>query len=398
MSTAQRVARVVGGVLAAAAIFAATGEMLARAFHLVDWLNGFPRRLFIATDDPHLPYVLRPGVDTMVRGFHVRVNAEGLRGPPVTREPAPGVHRVLALGDSATFGEGLAVEEAFPALLERDLNAAGRGRWEVLNAGVEGYNTEAEAAYLERRGLAFDPEVVVVGFNLNDYDYAPVLGPLGVLTGDPTARISAHSLANHSEFLLLLRGLVAAVERARYRAAAPPPEPAPAPERFDAFDRFVSALRKAYWRHPTDGRWQTMVDALRRLGTLTRARGIRLVIAILPDGDQIGVPDPDLTPQQKVVGICAEAGLDCLDLYAAFAAAGDRPLFLDIMHPNAAGQRIVARELAAHLLGGRWSSGSMVVVRRPRAEHVFRARVAGVGRRSVPPARHRRWRRAPCRA
>ncbi len=60
-----------------------------------------------------------------------------------------------------------------------------------------------------------------------------------------------------------------------------------------------------------------------------------------------------LVPQKKVLAICAQAGLDCLDLYPVFAdAAGEGELFFDIMHPNAAGHRLIARALADHLLGG----------------------------------------------
>ena len=72
----------------------------------------------------------------------------------------------------------------------------------------------------------------------------------------------------------------------------------------------------------------------------------------MPDGDQFETPDPSLLPQQKVLAICAEAGLDCLDLYPAFVAAGGVDLHLDIMHPNAAGQRVIAHALADRLLSG----------------------------------------------
>jgi len=336
---------VVGGSIAFTA-----GEVVSRAFHVVDRLNGFPRRLFTPTERPHLPYVLTPGIDLWMRGMHVQVNEHGLRGSGVATRPPPGVHRVLALGDSVTFGEGLEAEEAFPALLARELAARTGARYEVLNAGVEGYNAETELAFLEERGLALGPETAVVAFNLNDYDYAPVLGPLGILTRDRAARVSS-SLADVSEFYFLVRWLVATRGR-------PWGDPAPAAaftarpgQRFSDLDRYVSALRKNYYTHPADGRWQVMVDALRGLGETARAHRLRLVIAILPDGDQIGVADPDLLPQRKVLGICADAALDCLDLHPVFAAAAqDGELFFDIMHPNAAGHRLIARALAEHLL------------------------------------------------
>src|SRR5438067_11252919 len=152
-----------------------------------------------------------------MRGMHVQVNEHGLRGSGVATRPPPGVHRVLALGDSVTFGEGLEAEEACPALLARELAARAGARYEVLNAGVEGYNAETELAFLGERGLALGPATAVVAFNLNDYDYAPVLGPLGILTRDRAARVSS-SLADVSEFYFLVAG---SSRRAGGRGATP---------------------------------------------------------------------------------------------------------------------------------------------------------------------------------
>src|SRR5690348_10370340 len=79
-SAARRTMGLLAGAGVALMIFFAAGELLSRAFHLVDRLNHFPRRLFMATDDARLPYRMRPGVDSDVRGFHVKVNGLGLRG------------------------------------------------------------------------------------------------------------------------------------------------------------------------------------------------------------------------------------------------------------------------------------------------------------------------------
>jgi hypothetical protein len=93
-----------------------------------------------------------------------------------------------------------------------------------------------------------------------------------------------------------------------------------------------------------------MVDALRGFGRVAREHDLRLVVAIIPDGDQLEAPEPAPLPQQKILAICAEAELDCLDLYPAFVAAGATGLHLDIMHPNAAGQIVIAKALADRLL------------------------------------------------
>lgn len=339
------------GVLVSVCIFFAAGELLSRVYNLPERVNGFPRQLYVATDDPTVPYVLRPGLVTTVRNVPVRVNALGLRGREVPLIPEAGVHRVLALGDSATFGEGLAEEDSFPVQLERELNARSGERWEVLNAGVQGYNTEGELGFVRTRGLAMRPEAVVVGFNLNDFDYCPVIGPLGVLTRDRGVRVSRWSPANLSEFYLVVRWLL--LTRGRFlgpqlggeAALTAKPE-----QRFGDFDRAVSTIRKRYYATPTDGRWQVLVDSMHGLGEVARTHDVPLVIAIIPDGDQLETAEPSLLPQQKVLAICAEAKLDCLDLYPAFVAAGGVDLHLDIMHPNAAGQRVMAHALADRLL------------------------------------------------
>jgi len=238
-------------------------------------------------------------------------------------------------------------------VLERELVARTRGRWEVLNAGVQGYNTEAELAFLRTRGLALHPESVVVGFNLNDFDWAPVIGPLGILTSDQSARASRWSLANVSELYVALRWLV--LTHGRFLGADPTTTASftPGPgDRFAAFDRGISAYRKRYYARPTDARWPVLVDSLHGLAEVARANRLRLIVAIIPDGDQFeGGAAPPLVPQTKLLAICADAGLDCVDLWSAFAAAGGATLYFDIMHPNADGQRVIARVLADRLAG-----------------------------------------------
>jgi len=97
-----------------------------------------------------------------------QINARGFRGPEVLKEKPAGVFRVLGLGDSFTLGRGVREEDTYLRQLERLLNRSGQGKFEVLNFGVEGYNTPDEAALLEGRGLEYQPDLVLVGYYLND--------------------------------------------------------------------------------------------------------------------------------------------------------------------------------------------------------------------------------------
>lgn len=339
------------GVQLAASIvlFGILGEIVARSTHIVDRLNPFPRRLYVSTDIPDLPYRLRPGVTVDIRGSMVHVNGLGLRDrDDVGHTPAPGVRRLLVLGDSVAFGWLQDAAKAFPRQLERRLG----DRWEALNAGVPGYNAESEAAWFREFGLALAPVTAVVAVNLNDYDMTPHLNGLGILsTADD--RVSRWSPANWSELYLAIRWLALGLHGdPRLRAggaAAPPPDRKP---EWDPFDRYVSGLRKGFYRAPTEPQWSALRRAWQDLAVRTRAHGIRLVFVLFPDGDQLGAPDPDLTPQRRLLGVCAEEHLDCLDLFPAFAAIPDgRALYTDIMHPNDAGHALAADVTAAHLAG-----------------------------------------------
>jgi lysophospholipase L1-like esterase len=99
--------------------------------------------------------------------YQVHINTLGLRGPEIERTPPEGRTRILALGDSMTFGYYLEEDETWPMQFEARLRAAGRDV-EVVNAGVGGWSIESETRFLEERALALEPDHVVLAFCNND--------------------------------------------------------------------------------------------------------------------------------------------------------------------------------------------------------------------------------------
>ena len=100
----------------------------------------------------------RRGFEGPLHGALTTVDSRGRRSPGrVTRDSARRP-RVLMLGDSITFGSGVRDEETFCALMAR--------RHDVVNLGVEGYGTDQELLKLEREGLAYHPDVVVLNFTV----------------------------------------------------------------------------------------------------------------------------------------------------------------------------------------------------------------------------------------
>jgi acyl-CoA thioesterase-1 len=74
--------------------------------------------------------------------------ATGAPAPAAEPAPQPVEGTLVFLGDSLTAGQGLSQEQAFPALIEARLRAAGHP-WRVVNAGVSGDTTAGGVARLD---------------------------------------------------------------------------------------------------------------------------------------------------------------------------------------------------------------------------------------------------------
>lgn len=340
------------GVIVSVAIFVSVGELLARALHVVDRMNGFPRALYLATDLPDLPYQLRPGVHVTIRNFSVRVNTLGLRGAETTQRPTAGRRRLLVLGDSVVYGDGLDEADTFPVLVEHDLAAGGMAA-EVLNAAAPGYNTAAELTWLREFGLALSPDTVILGVSLNDYGPAPVMTPAGILASEPGTRSRLPWLTNHSELYTLL-GWLTTYARGDFwwqkvgKRREGPQQKSP-DEALPVIDEAIAKMHKNFYAAPHGPGWDSVRESLAALRDLARARGLALTVVVFPEKYQVG-PDANLDAQRVWLALCAELDLRCLDLQPAFAAAASSgPLFQDTQHPNAAGMRVAAQATAEFL-------------------------------------------------
>lgn len=115
----------------------------------------------------------QPNARGINAGVLYRSNSLGVRGPDYPRQPPPGVFRITVSGDSITMGHGVREEDAYPAVLERLLNAdSGEYRFEVINLGISGLNIIHSLGRLELRGRFYNPDLAVYGFTLNDIEGA----------------------------------------------------------------------------------------------------------------------------------------------------------------------------------------------------------------------------------
>lgn len=123
------------------------------------------------SNDPRLIYELKPELNMEFGHRQLRTNRLGLRSDrEYPTEKATNVVRIIGIGDSGMFGWDVEQNEPYLSVLESNLNARADGRsYEVLNFGVPGYNTQLEVECLRVKGLAFKPDVVIVGWCDNDF-------------------------------------------------------------------------------------------------------------------------------------------------------------------------------------------------------------------------------------
>ena len=106
---------------------------------------------------------------------------------------------ILALGNSLTAGFMVATKEAYPALLEQKLIAAGYA-CRVINAGING-ETSAGALSRINRALALDPDIVILETGLNDH----FLGLDSTLTANNIRRLV--QICQESGVTVILAGM-----------------------------------------------------------------------------------------------------------------------------------------------------------------------------------------------
>ena len=109
----------------------------------------------------HSPADLKPNVQT--QGSIRVTNSHGFRDRERMFETTSHAPRIVALGDSFTYGAGVTYDEIFTTVLERRLQDTAPGL-EVINLGVSGWDPSEEFHLLKIYGSRFHPDAVMMNF------------------------------------------------------------------------------------------------------------------------------------------------------------------------------------------------------------------------------------------
>ncbi len=290
------------------------------------------------------------------------IDAHGFRGPSVNLAERRSL-RVILLGGSAAFGQGAASDgDTFAGIL-----ASRKPDWQVINAGVTGYVSGQELAYLLHDLIDLDPDVVVVYDGWNDlfipwYGYDSMGGEVEstsfreieyqlILNHRNQTRVTSSlgglfsTLWSQSELLEVLSGWVGSLKGGEKMTISHTQRP----EDEAFFERMVTKY----------------IQNIDKMGMVCRSRGIRFMVAMQLDLGLKPSPSPQETGFMNEKNKYAEYQEVFAPLYRRFiqqaltasqladetifdmnteprALASTTTLLADWVHLSAEGHRLVA--------------------------------------------------------
>jgi len=258
------------------------------------------------------PYGRLPPGATMTYAL----NSWGLRGA----EPEAGRPKIFFVGDSFTFGEGVAVEDTFPVRVERALAGRMSPPPQSINAGVPGYGSREEAERLPGWLGDFKPRVVVLVYIPND----PIPLDQSFSRGDD---LLMWGRANPSPFYLV-RLLSSVLHRTES-------------------DRATEDWYLSYYYGERRENWERTRKELAEMKAASEKAGARFGVAYFPLLHRLK-DGPFAKIEETVAERCREIGAPFLDLTPSLAREPEQSLWVHPAdhHPDARANEIAAEALA----------------------------------------------------
>lgn len=130
------------------------------------------RDAFVPAPNPGVVYRLRPGWTGLYAGVPVRINSMGMRGGELDDFASAGL-RVVILGDSIAFGQGVLEPKTLSEQLKAYLSPLVPQHLGVVNLGIPGHNTCQEYARFQDDVVPLKPHAVVLVYFENDVEPPP---------------------------------------------------------------------------------------------------------------------------------------------------------------------------------------------------------------------------------
>jgi len=292
-------------------------EIFARLF-LVEAGYGYPVDMFIPDDK--LAFKLNPNFNDyfsgeMFKDIPIKINSDGLRD----YEGVLNNKIILGVGDSVTFGAGTSLEDTYLALLEDRLE-----EYDVVKAGVPSYEFEQYLEYIKSKGFAYKPELIIIGFVLNDINQVKKEEIQDYMFRERKIRDILKKSCRFCGFVWKsTRSIISSFKDEDY---------------YDVYAEYL----KEKWTGPE---WDLLKRNILELKELCELRDVRLLFVIFPFKDQL--VNGDTLQQERLIRLLEEEGIEYIDLYSYL----DENSYLvnDDVHLNLKGNTEVSKVLSNYI-------------------------------------------------
>ena len=198
----------------------------------------------------------KPNSRTSVADIDYTINSLGFRDREFDIKKPKGQYRILCVGDSFTFGEGVKAQEAYPKVLETMLQTKYKNV-EVINTGVSGYNTVDEYLYIRNKLLSFNADLIILGFYIGNDPEDPSL-PFNQEMKEN------NDIGKRSSLEVYFR------HKKKWEEFS----------KMNYWEKYRAALYD-----PEGSQWKTCRAALESIRDLAASKGIALLVLVIPETD-----------------------------------------------------------------------------------------------------------------
>jgi hypothetical protein len=260
------------------------------------------------------------------RQGQVHENVMGFRGRNFDPVKLPGTYRIAAVGDSFTFGNGIREDERYSEILQSHLPS----HFEVLNFGVAGANTPEHRVLVQRLLREVHPDFIILQWYVNDVEGDDSSGrprPRPLVPYSPL-----HNWLNNASALYTVANMQWAETQVAFGMTPSYPD-----------------YLKSRLGDPNSVDSRRDQNLLRDLIASAQQANVGIGIVLFPDtaGD-MGATYPFGYLHDRVLAVCAERGITCVDLRQDFAAIHDRQsLWANRLdhHPSGRANAIAAEKI-----------------------------------------------------
>lgn len=274
----------------------------------------------------------------------VSVNSSGFRDSEITSKQKNEL-RIIVLGDSVTIADYLPAKETYVEIAESGLNSHfPKKKIELINTGVGNIGTQEQLEILKERGLATQPDVVLLAFYLNDsrppWGFSGEIGNRGWLRKRSLLAETLYRVLKEKDF---------EQEKGEWLKWIPLQETLDWRHSKEDFQSLVQAANfdwGAAWQKES---WKGVDGNLQELTALAKEHSFTPLAIILPVSFQVKADFVDRTPQDAFLKLAQAHKIPTLDLLPILRKEQKEQIFYDQCHLNRFGNVIVGNSVEAFL-------------------------------------------------